>query len=144
MQRPQPIASSGGWNVRSFCLDSGLKMIGECWDLADGGWLQVALPDGIKFSTSPLQLTSSGVSTNKGHVHWKVYQSTFVRTPEAKRAKSLESTCRLKLGTLVLQVQIISSSSLPMPQHSTIWRSSVRVIKIIKSIGKVSPLEDQG
>ena len=65
VQRPQTIASSGGWNVRSFCLDSGLKMVGECWDLADGGWLQVAMPDGIKFSTSPLQLTSSGVSTKR-------------------------------------------------------------------------------
>ena len=51
-------ASSGGWNIRSVCLDSGLKMVGECWDLADGGWLQVALP-GIKFSTSTIDVQRS-------------------------------------------------------------------------------------
>ena len=89
MQSPQTIASSGGLNVRPLCLDSGLKMVGQCWDLADGGWLQVALPDGVKFSTSPLHLTSIGVSTKKGHMHWKVYQSASVRTLEAQRAKRL-------------------------------------------------------
>ena len=67
MQGPETIASSGGWNVRSVCCDSGLAKVGECWDLADGGWLQVALPDGVKFS----------------------YQRTSVRTLEAPRTKSL-------------------------------------------------------
>ena len=41
---------------------------------------------------------------------------------------------------LVLQAQIILSSSLPMPRHLTIWRSSVRAIKVMKSICRRSRL----
>ena len=41
---------------------------------------------------------------------------------------------------LVLQAQMILSSSLPMPRHLTIWRSSVRAIKVMKSICRRSRL----
>jgi len=42
----------------------------------------------------------------------------------------------------VFKAQIFSSSSLPMPQHSTVRTRSVRATKITKSICQLSPLEE--